>query len=140
MGAIQPPPPPAKLFCGVIRCPDLSLREVLPPLAEAFGPMDFESEPLDFSAFTDYYEPEMGRGLLRHFVSFRRTVKRTRLPAIKRAAIALEGRFASRGRRRVNLDPGLLTLGQVFLASTKDNFSRVYLDEGIYAEITLYYK
>ena len=43
-------------------------------------------------------------------------------------------------RRSVNLDPGMLTLGRLMLASTKDNAQRIPLRDGIYAEITLLYR
>jgi len=42
-------------------------------------------------------------------------------------------------RRRINLDPGYVTEAKVVLASTKDYSHRIYLREGIYAEVTLHY-
>ena len=39
--------------------------------------------------------------------------------------------------RPLNLDPGLLTLGKFMLATTKDQAHRVYLRDGIFAEVTL---
>lgn len=140
MAKIKAPPPPAKLICGIILSPALPLTEVLQTLENTFGPADFKSEPFAFSPFTDYYDGEMGDGLTRHFISFTHPVHRTRLPEIKTVTNALEDKFAVAGKRRVNLDPGLLTLGQLFLASTKDNFFRVYLDKGIFGEVTLYFK
>src|SRR5205814_10084035 len=54
---------------------------------------------------------------------------------------ALENELAGQGRfpelRPLNLDPGLLTLGKFLLATTKDQAHRVYLGQGIYAEVTL---
>ena len=41
--------------------------------------------------------------------------------------------------RPLNLDPGYLSLAKLVLASTKDHSHRIYLGQGIYAEITLYY-
>jgi hypothetical protein len=40
----------------------------------------------------------------------------------------------------VNLDPGLLTLGKFMLATTKDQGHRIYLRDGIFAEVTLRYQ
>ena len=40
-------------------------------------------------------------------------------------------------KRKVNFDPGYLTLSKFILASTKDGPARIYLIQGIYAEITL---
>ena len=42
--------------------------------------------------------------------------------------------------RPLNLDPGYLTLAKLVLASTKDFAHRIYLRDGIYAEVTLYYQ
>ena len=39
--------------------------------------------------------------------------------------------------RPLNLDPGLLQLGKFLLAATKDQAHRIYLRDGIYAEVTL---
>jgi len=40
-------------------------------------------------------------------------------------------------KRKINLDPGYITLNKYILASTKNGPSRIYLNQGIYAEITL---
>jgi hypothetical protein len=104
------------------------------------GPVDYISPELDFSKYTAYYHTEMGEGLRRVFVSFERLVDRTVLPEFKHRTHTIETDFSADGKRRVNLDPGYLTLGQLFLASTKNNFFRIYLRDGIFAEVTLYFK
>jgi len=43
-------------------------------------------------------------------------------------------------KRDVNIDPGYLSLSKLVLASTKDFYHRLYLNHGIYAEITLVFK
>ena len=42
--------------------------------------------------------------------------------------------------RPLNLDPGYLTPAKLVLASTKDFAHRIYLSQGIFAEITLQYQ
>ncbi|MEM8680048.1 MAG: DUF4416 family protein, partial [Planctomycetota bacterium] len=42
--------------------------------------------------------------------------------------------------RPLNIDPGYLTLSKLVLASTKNHAHRIYLREGIFAEITLRYQ
>ena len=37
----------------------------------------------------------------------------------------------------MNIDPGYITLAKLVLASTKDHAHRIYLRDGIYAEVTL---
>ena len=39
--------------------------------------------------------------------------------------------------RPLNLDPGVLELGKFLLATTKDQAHRIYLRDGIFAEVTL---
>jgi hypothetical protein len=40
----------------------------------------------------------------------------------------------------LNLDPGYITQAKLVLASTKDHAHRIYLADGIFAEVTLSYK
>lgn len=129
-----------KLFSGIILSPGLDLATVVSALEAEFGPHDYLSPEIDFNRFTAYYNREMGEGLKRYFIAFRNLEDRTILPDVKLKTIALEKRFAGPSGRRVNLDPGYMTLGQIFLASTKDNFFRIYLRDTIYAEVTLYYE
>ena len=44
---------------------------------------------------------------------------------------------ASQLERPLNLDPGYITDSKLVLASTKNHAHRIYLAEGIFAEITL---
>jgi hypothetical protein len=41
--------------------------------------------------------------------------------------------------RPLNIDPGYLTEAKLVLATTKDRDHRLYLRDGIFAEVTLYY-
>jgi hypothetical protein len=105
-------------------------------LAEAFGPLHQVGTTLDF-AFTHYYEAEMGSVLNRLFYVFDELVAPDTLSAAKQQTNRIEANLARDGRRRVNLDPGLLLPGRFILATTKDAAHRIPLSDGIYAEITL---
>ena len=107
-------------------------------LEKEFGPVDYRSRLLDFT-FTDYYEPEMGQGIRRQFLSFSSLVAPEDLAAIKVKTNTIEQKFTAAGKRQVNLDPGLLDTSRFILATTKDNAHRIPLSEGIFAEITLLY-
>ncbi len=116
-----------------------ALEPLFTELVRRFGAIDFASEIMDF-AWTDYYDEEMGGGLGRLILSFERLVDPSELASIKLWTNELEGRFALRGRRSLNLDPGLLSLGGLVLATTKNRSHRIALSDGIYAELTLMYK
>ncbi len=109
-------------------------------LQTEFGPVPLASPPYVFNQ-TTYYEPTMGPGLQKQFFAFERLVPADRLPEIKLRTIALEHELAASGRfaepRPINLDPGLLSLGKFVLATTKDQAHRLYLGDGIFAEVTL---
>ncbi len=109
-------------------------------LATIFGPLALASSPIPFNQ-TGYYEKSMGPGLGKQFLAFERLVDLDCLPAVKHQTNELEAELASSGRfpeeRPLNLDPGLLQLGKFLLATTKDKDHRVYLGNGIFAEVTL---
>jgi hypothetical protein len=104
------------------------------------GPVALVSAAYDFLQ-TAYYEPSMGANLRKQFLAFRDLVPADCLPACKLQTNALERRLAEAGRypepRPLNLDPGLLALGKFLLATTKDQSHRVYLRDGVFAEVTL---
>jgi len=128
-----------KLVIGVL-VGDRGLEErLLSSLAASFGPIDHRSAVLDFT-YTSYYDEEMGKPIVRFFVSFQNLVSPDRLASIKLATNALEKDFAVAGKRKINLDPGLLALSRFILASTKNSSHRVPLGGGIYAEIELMFE
>jgi hypothetical protein len=108
-------------------------------LEEHFGEIDYTSEELLFS-WTSYYNEEMGSPIFRKFFSFKELVDPGILSSVKMKSNDLEDFWKREGRRHVNLDPGLLGLGRLVLASTKGPGHRIALEAGIYAEITLYYR
>jgi hypothetical protein len=82
----------------------------------------------------------MGAHLMRCFVLFRPLLGREQLVAIKRGTNEIEGLHASRGQRSVNIDPGYIALEHVVLGTTKGYSHRIYLGEGIFADLTLMYE
>ncbi|MHB9154764.1 MAG: DUF4416 family protein [Endomicrobiales bacterium] len=138
MGTIRPPEP-VKYFCGILMVSETLLPPVVALLEEELGPADSRSETIAFD-FTDYYEKEMGPRLARTWISFERPAGPDELPRIKQLTNRIEEETALGGRRRVNLDPGYLTLAKLVLASSKDFSHRLYLSQGIYGEVTLIYK
>ena len=130
---------PVKLIIGFIYSEEAVFIQAKDKLRKKFGKLDFESAVLDFS-YTDYYEQEMGVGLKRKFISFRKLIPLSSLYRIKLYTNRLESRFLSALGRKINIDPGYLDLAKLVLASTKDYAHRIYLHKGIFAEVTLSYK
>lgn len=112
-------------------------------LEKTFGPIALTSTPYRFT-HTAYYESTMGRDLQKQFFTFEELVPPDQLAMIKRHAIQLEEELAATGRfseaRPLNIDPGLLNLGKFMLATTKDQAHRIYLHDGIFAEVTLHFE
>ncbi|MFP3938378.1 MAG: DUF4416 family protein [Phycisphaerae bacterium] len=137
------PPPLVKLICGILSNDSRRFTEATRLLVDAFGPVEDTSETWNFD-FTDYYEQSMGGGLLRQFVSFRELVPADKLASIKRHTNDLEARFATAEPdgpdRPINLDPGYVAEPKLVLASMKDGPQRVYLSQGVFAEVTLLYR
>jgi len=132
-------PPPAKLVISILGSADKNILKAGERLEKGFGPADFVSDVGPFG-WTEYYASEMGASLVRRFFAFDRLVEADQLPEIKVLTNDLELAFSVSGRRIVNIDPGLLTLGNVVLATGKDRAHRVYLGRGIFADLTLMYQ
>ncbi|MBI2934799.1 MAG: DUF4416 family protein [Chloroflexi bacterium] len=133
------PPGPVKLFAGVLTGRLSILPEVHAALEARLGPVDYSSELIEFD-FTDYYQAEMGPGLRRQFLSFDKLVSPDTLAEIKLFSNSLEQQWSEGGKRLVNLDPGYVNAARLVLASTKDFAHRIYIGQGIYAEVTLLFR
>ncbi|MCK5595147.1 DUF4416 family protein [bacterium] len=142
MGIIQERDP-VKLVTSIFSRDKNLIDSVIKMLVDKFGKIDFETELLDFNQ-TDYYEKEMGKTLLRKFVSFEGLIEPNSISNIKIYTNELEKNISqswkTEEKRDVNIDPGYLSLSKLVLASTKDFYHRIYLNHGIYAEITLVFK
>ena len=132
------PPKQAKFFIGLISANIELLDKVTAYFTRRFGPIDLSSAVLDFDS-TIYYNREMGNALKRKFISFKRLISIENINVIKLLTNKQEKKFSSQGKRKVNIDPGYITLSKVALLTTKDYYHRIYLGKGIYAEVTLFY-
>ncbi len=133
-------PPPLLLILAAFSRHAAALDWGRKRLERASGPVALASPPFDFH-HTTYYEPAMGSGLRKCLFAFRELVPADCLPAVKLHTNDLEAELAAMGTypepRPLNLDPGVLSLGKFLLATTNDQAHRVYLRDGIFAEVTL---
>ncbi len=129
---------PAKPFVALLSAHPPLLVECRRRLEEHLGPLDYASDTLPFT-YTGFYDKELGTPILRQFLSVEALMAQDALAALKVLTNQLEGSLALNGARRVNLDPGYVTAAKVVLATTKDHAHRLYIGDGIYAEVTLHY-
>jgi len=132
-------PEKVKHLSAVIYRDETLYQQVIKICGKKFGSPDFESKAIPF-VFTDYYQPEMGPELKRRFLSFPHLIRPEQITAIKLFNVKLEKKFACAKKRRINVDPGYMNCAKLVLATTKDYSHRIYLNKGIFAEVTLTYK
>ncbi|MEA1939608.1 MAG: DUF4416 family protein [Candidatus Caldatribacteriota bacterium] len=136
-------PKPVKLIISMISSNKTMFDIYEEILKKRFGRTDLKSNIQDFN-FTKYYEKEFGQNLLEKIISFESLIKIEMLTDIKKITNGLENDILdnniSSKKRNINLDPGYINLDKFILASTKNGPSRIYLKDGIYAEITLKYQ
>ena len=144
MGEPTEPKPVLLIVAAFSRWPE-AIRRARDILQNRYGPIVLESPVFDFVE-THYYDDAMGPGLKKQFFAFEHLLGAEDLAAIKLATNAIEQDFARDGEwaaaktgvtRPVNLDPGYLNAGKWVLATTKDQAHRLYLGQGIFAEVTL---
>lgn len=124
---------------GSISTPDFAV-DIFEDLTDEIGNVIMKSDRIPF-VHTTYYNEEMGDGLVRQWYAFDKLVVPDVLVRLKNKTNKIEKRYCSEnGGRNVNIDPGLLSLSNLILASTKGYAHRIYLDKGIYAEVTLIYR
>jgi hypothetical protein len=133
-------PAPVLLVVAAFSRHDSALAWAHTALSDLFGPVGLMSAPLAFDQ-TRYYEPTMGPNLRKQFLAFETLTDAAELPQAKLRTNALEHHLSATGgyqeERPLNLDPGILNLGKFMLATTKDQAHRIYLRDGIFAEVTL---
>lgn len=137
------PHTPALLLLAAFSRHDGALDWARDRAVETFGPIALESAIFEFTQ-TDYYEATMGPGLRKVFFAFAGPFDPANMVDVKLQTNAWEQEYAEQAGhdepRPLNLDPGYLTLAKLVLASTKDHAHRIYLQRGIYAEVTLFYR
>jgi len=132
-------PKPAKLVIGLFLKDKGLIYALADELANKFGPFDLVSPWFPFD-FTSYYEKEMGAPLFRRLFTFKYLIQQNVLADIKISTNKIEQKYAQHNKRRVNIDPGYMLLERFVLASGKNFSHRIYLDKGIYADLTLVYE
>ncbi len=110
--------------------------ELLVMLERNFGRADYQAGPFPFTE-TSYYDRELDTPISRRILTFEPLVALDGLVEAKLATNELEERFKDGDSRIFNLDPGIVTMERLVLATGKNFTHRIYLTKGIWADLTL---
>ncbi len=134
---------PVKFFVTVLFSDEEKLSEARDKLVLNFGEIDYESEKFVFNE-TNYYRDEMGDEIGRIFWSFRSLRVPDFLVHMKRVCFEVEIELAVKDdlgiRRKVNIDPGYIDFHKVVLATFKGGGQKLYIGQGVWADIILMYE
>ena len=133
------PAHPVAFICAVLADGEQTIATATDHLSDRFGPLRAASAIYPFD-YTAYYAGEMGDGLIKQLLCFEQLVDPSTLAAAKTQTIEIEKAMARNGARRANIDPGLLSIEGLVLATTKYSGHRICIASSLYAELTLLYQ
>ncbi len=135
-------PSPVKLIVGILAADVACLEAAHRDVVASFGKSDLISPVYPFD-MTQYYQDQAGDNILRQFICIEKLINPGCLAQIKHTANRIEQQLAAslatRFPRPVNLDPGYLEPSKLVLASTKNFAHRIFIGDGMWAEVTLTY-
>ena len=125
-----------KLISSLFSSEKAFIDEIIHVLEQRFGSVDWTSPELFFDQ-TQYYVKEMGWPLHRRFISFKELISPQDMVRVKLETNRIENEYLEDGNRRINIDPGYISLERLILATGKNFTHRIYLSKGIFADLTL---
>ncbi|HPQ40458.1 MAG TPA: DUF4416 family protein [bacterium] len=135
-------PPDCIFFAAILSNNAAAHDDVCQSLVSMYGEPVLKIDPIAFD-HSDYYRDEMGDGLLKGFLAFPPPFHPGQLALRKREMREIEWCYGISEpdgfHRIVNIDPGYVNLSQVVLATSKNFSHRIYLNDGVFAEVTLLY-
>lgn len=138
MGIIRLPER-ALFFIGLLFVDNAIREKVIDIFEKKYGDIYRCSDDFPFT-HTEYYTEELGENIKRQFIVFKDLIEKDTLADRKLFSNEIEDLLSKNGKRVINIDPGYLDLSKLVLASTKDFSHRMYLRNGIYAEVTCIYE
>ena len=126
----------AKLIIGAIYADQQWLMKAKSAMQRQSWEIQYQSKEFPFEQ-TDYYSTEMGEGLKRCFLSIKGLQSLELSSEWKSETKKIEQKLSNRGKRRINLDPGYLDLSRVVLLSGKEGSHKIYLRNGVWADLVL---
>ena len=128
-----------KLMMSLFSPEKALVLNVIKQLSDIYGETDWISPEIFFDR-TRYYEKEMGWPLYRRFISFENLIPPEMLVEVKLRTNEIEKTYLNGQQRRINIDPGYISLERLVLATGKNYIHRIYLRKGVYADLTLVFK
>ena len=111
--------------------------------SETWGPIAKQSPVFDFTE-TNYYVASMGDELKKQFIALEGLIDPATIAGTKLQSNKWEQEFKSENsfsqERPINIDPGYISEAKLVLVTTKDRDHRIYLRDGIFAEVTLHFR
>jgi hypothetical protein len=142
MGKIEQPRPVLLIAAVTSRNSD-AFEWTIEQTESHWGPVALKSPIFDFTE-TSFYTESMGTELKKQFLAFETLYDSGGIANTKHTSNDLELAYAAQSdhpeSRPVNIDPGYITEAKLVLVTTKDRDHRIYLQNGIYAEVTLHYR
>ena len=126
----------AKLIIGAIYADPQWLMKAKSAMLKQSWEIQHQSQEFPFDQ-TDYYSTEMGEGLKRCFLSIKGLQSLEFSADWKLKTAEIEQQLSNKGKRKINLDPGYLDLSRVVLLSGKEGSHKIYLRNGVWADLVL---
>ena len=126
----------AKLIIGAIYSDPQWLLKAKSAIKRQSWEIEDQSQEFIFDQ-TNYYYKEMGDGLKRCFLSIKGLQSLEFSSDWKLKTAEIEQQLSNKGKRRINLDPGYLDLSRVVLLSGKEGSHKIYLHNGVWADLVL---
>ena len=126
----------AKLIIGALYADTKLLEQAIIEMRKQKWNIQQQSEEFPFNQ-TDYYTAEMGSDLKRCFLSVAGLQPLESAFEWKLKTLEIENQLSLSGKRRINLDPGYLDFHRVVLLSGKEGAQKIYLRNGVWADLVL---
>lgn len=134
---------PVMLIVAVTSRYDDALEWTNRQTTSQWGKLLAASPVFDFTE-TGFYTESMGTELKKQFLAFDGLIDPGEIAPTKHLSNDWEKSYAAENDhpeiRPLNIDPGYISEAKLVLVTTKDRDHRIYLQQGIFAEVTLYFR
>lgn len=134
---------PVMLIAAVTSRYDGALQWATEEATQCWGELCLQSPVFDFTE-TGFYTETMGTGLKKQFLAFDKLISPGEIAPTKILSNDWEQQYADNSDhaqvRPLNIDPGYISEAKLVLVTTKDRDHRIYLQQGIFAEVTLHFR